>query len=103
MSPPRHVLVLGGNGRISRLLTEILLKKSWTVTSLIRTQEQVKDLEAFFAGLPGTLNVLVQDLEKVDSKEKAASIISQVSPDSVVWSAGMTALVSLKEHVLSAE
>ncbi|KAH7156431.1 hypothetical protein EDB81DRAFT_787050 [Dactylonectria macrodidyma] len=88
MSPPRHVLVLGGNGRISRLLTEILLKKSWTVTSLIRTQEQVKDLEAFFAGLPGTLNVLVQDLEKVDSKEKAASIISQVSPDSVVWSAG---------------
>ncbi|KAF7553760.1 hypothetical protein G7Z17_g3384 [Cylindrodendrum hubeiense] len=90
MSSPRHVLILGGNGRISRALTEILLKKSWSVSSVIRTEEQVKDLEAFGAGLPGKLNVLVRDLEKVDSQEKAAAIISEVNPDSVVWSAGMT-------------
>ncbi|KAH6990960.1 hypothetical protein BKA56DRAFT_573499 [Ilyonectria sp. MPI-CAGE-AT-0026] len=88
MDSPRHVLVLGGNGRISRALTEILLKKSWSVTSVIRTEEQVKDLEAFGSGLPGKLNVLVRDLEKVDSQEKAAAIIHEVNPDSVVWSAG---------------
>lgn len=95
MSSPRHVLVLGGNGRISRALTEILLKKSWSVTSVIRTEEQVKELEAFGSELPGKLNVLVRDLEKVDSQEKAAAIIHEVNPDSVVWSAGKTVDVSL--------
>ncbi|KAK7407873.1 hypothetical protein QQX98_009988 [Neonectria punicea] len=88
MSSSRHILVLGGNGKISRLLTEIVLKKSWSVTSVIRTQEQVKDLEEFGAGLPGKLTVLVRDLEQVDSQEKAAAIIKEVNPDSVVWCAG---------------
>ncbi|EEU48132.1 uncharacterized protein NECHADRAFT_75398 [Fusarium vanettenii 77-13-4] len=88
MSPNRHVLVLGGNGKIGRLITDILLKKSWTVTSLIRSEEQVEDLKKAFEGLPGKHHVVVHDLEQVGSQEKAAKILEEVKPDSVVWTAG---------------
>ncbi|CAM1504391.1 Fc.00g019820.m01.CDS01 [Cosmosporella sp. VM-42] len=88
MSPPRHLLVLGGNGRISRLLTVILLEKSWSVTSLIRTEEQVDDLKKIGAGLPGKHSIIVRDLEKVSSQEKAQAIVDEVKPDSIFWSAG---------------
>lgn len=88
MSPNRHVLVLGGNGKIGRLITDILLKKSWTVTSLIRSEEQVEDLKKAFEGLPGKHHVVVHDLEQVGNQEKAAKILEEVKPDSVVWTAG---------------
>ncbi|KAI1040543.1 hypothetical protein LB505_005759 [Fusarium chuoi] len=88
MASNRHVLVLGGNGKISRLLTVILLKKSWTVTSLIRNPDQIHDLKKISAGLPGDHKILVHDLIKVDSQEKAAAILDEVKPDSVVFSAG---------------
>jgi uncharacterized protein YbjT (DUF2867 family) len=88
MPSPRHVLILGGNGRIGRLLTQILLKKSWSVTSLIRTAGQVKDLEPIADGLPGKFTIVVHDLEKVDSQDKAAAIIKETKPDSIVWTAG---------------
>ncbi|KAF5629452.1 nad dependent epimerase dehydratase family [Fusarium sp. NRRL 52700] len=88
MASNRHVLVLGGNGKISRLLTVILLKKSWTVTSLIRNPDQIDDLKKISEGLPGDHKILVHDLIKVDSQEKAAAILDEVKPDSVVFSAG---------------
>ncbi|KAF4963822.1 hypothetical protein FSARC_8182 [Fusarium sarcochroum] len=88
MASTRHVLVLGGNGQISRLLTVILLKKSWTVTSLIRTADQIDDLKKISEGLPGTHKIAVHDLGKIDSQEKAAAILEEVKPDSVVFSAG---------------
>ncbi|KAI5467475.1 hypothetical protein BGZ63DRAFT_419175 [Mariannaea sp. PMI_226] len=88
MTSSRHVLILGGNGRIGRLLTQILLKKSWSVTSVIRTQEQVEDLKKISAGLPGHFTVLVHDLEHVDSQEKAVAIVNEVKPDSLVFTAG---------------
>lgn len=89
MASPHHVLILGGHGKIAQLLTPLLLKRSWTVTSVIRKQEQVPAVEKLGAGLPGRLSVLVRSIEDVDSQEKAASILDEVNPDYVAWSAGM--------------
>ncbi|KAH7196644.1 uncharacterized protein B0J16DRAFT_351964 [Fusarium flagelliforme] len=88
MASNRHVLILGGNGKISRLLTVMLLKKSWTVTSLIRNPDQIEDLKKISEGLPGDHKIIVHDLITVTSKEKAAAVIDEVKPDSVVFSAG---------------
>lgn len=84
----RHVLVIGGHGKIAQLLTPILLKRSWTVTSMIRTQEQASNIEALGKGQAGKLNVLVSSLEDVQDEAQAKSILDKVKPDYVVWSAG---------------
>lgn len=84
----RHVLVIGGHGKIAQLLTPLLLKRSWTVTSMIRTQEQASTIEALGKGQAGKLNVLVSSLEDVQDEAQAKSILDKVKPDYVVWSAG---------------
>ncbi|KAF3764420.1 NAD(P)-binding protein [Cryphonectria parasitica EP155] len=84
----KHVLILGGHGKISQLLTPILLKKSWTVTSIIRTEEQVPTIKKLGESLQGKLNVLVRSIEEVKSEPQAKSILDEVKPDYVVWSAG---------------
>jgi dTDP-4-dehydrorhamnose reductase len=83
-----HVLLLGGHGKIAQLLTPLLLKRSWTVTSVIRTSEQTPAIEKLGAGLPGKLNVLVRSIEDVTSQDKALSILNEVKPDYIAWSAG---------------
>ncbi|KAM0563447.1 hypothetical protein ACHAPJ_001168 [Fusarium lateritium] len=83
-----HVLLLGGHGKVAQLLTPLLLKRSWTVTSVIRTSDQTPTIEKLGAGLPGKLNVLVSSVEDVTSQDKALSILNQVKPDYVAWSAG---------------
>ncbi|KAK7718514.1 hypothetical protein SLS64_002469 [Diaporthe eres] len=84
----KHVLVLGGHGKISQLLTPILLKKSWTVTSIIRTEEQIPAIKKLGESLQGKLNVLVRSIEEVKSESQAKSILDEVNPDYVFWSAG---------------
>ncbi|TQS33109.1 hypothetical protein Golomagni_06557, partial [Golovinomyces magnicellulatus] len=88
MSAPRHVLVLGGHGKIAQLLTPLLLKRAWTVTSMIRKAEQVPAIEKLGEGLPGKLNVLVSSIEDVTTKDAATGILQQVKPDFIAWSAG---------------
>lgn len=88
MSTPRHVLVLGGHGKIAQLLTPLLLKRAWTVTSMIRKAEQVPTIEKLGEGLPGKLNVLVSSIEDVTTKGAASGILQQVNPDFIAWSAG---------------
>ncbi|CAG9980446.1 unnamed protein product [Clonostachys byssicola] len=83
-----HVLVLGGHGKVAQLLTPLLLQRSWTVTSVIRAQEQVPTIEKLGAGQPGKLNVLVRSIEDVASQEQAAGILAEVKPDYIAWSAG---------------
>ena len=83
-----HVLVIGGHGKISQLLTPLLLKRSWTVTSLIRSQEQASTIQALGAKGPGKLHVLVRSLEDIGSDDQAKGILDEVKPDYVVWSAG---------------
>ncbi|KAM5529875.1 UPF0659 protein-like protein 1 [Fusarium oxysporum f. sp. phaseoli] len=83
----RHVLILGGHGKIAQILTRQLLKKSWTVTSVIRAQEQVPQIESLASGQQ-RLNVLVRNLEDIKGVSQAKSILEEVKPDAVVWSAG---------------
>lgn len=84
----KHVLVLGGSGKISQLLTPLLLQRSWTVTSIIRSPDQVQNLEKLGENQGGKLNVLVRSLEDVKSEAQAKSILDEVKPTYVVWSAG---------------
>ncbi|KAJ6780413.1 hypothetical protein PWT90_02300 [Aphanocladium album] len=83
-----HVLILGGHGNIAQKLTPLLLRRSWTVTSVIRKQEQVPTIEKLGSGLPGKLNVLVQSIEDVASEQQAQDILNKVKPDYIAWSAG---------------
>ncbi|KAK2685492.1 hypothetical protein QWA68_015394 [Fusarium oxysporum] len=84
----RHVLIVGGHGRIAQILTQQLLKKSWTVTSLIRSQDQVSQLNSLATPNQGNLNVLVRNLEHVHDTSQARSILDEVKPYAVVWCAG---------------
>ena len=83
-----HVLLIGGHGKVAQLLTPLLLKRSWTVTSLIRAQDQVPTIEGLGAGQPGKLNVLVRSIEDIASQDQAAQILKEVNPDYVAFSAG---------------
>ncbi|RKU40349.1 hypothetical protein DL546_000501 [Coniochaeta pulveracea] len=83
-----HVLLLGGAGKVSRLLTPLLLKRSWNVTSIIRNPDQVADLEKLGESQPGKLSVLVRSLEDIKSDAAAKSLIDEVDADYIVWSAG---------------
>ncbi|KAK6860816.1 hypothetical protein PG995_004452 [Apiospora arundinis] len=83
-----HVLLLGGSGKIAQLLTPMLLQRSWAVTSVIRNPDQVAGLEKLGEGQKGKLNVLVRSVEDVKSEEQAKSILDEVKPSYVVWSAG---------------
>ena len=86
MSP--RVLLLGGHGRISLLMTPLFLSRSWHVTSVIRNPEHTKDIEAAGKGQPGKLDVLVDSLDDVKSVQQARSILDKTKPEWVVWSAG---------------
>jgi len=91
MSPPHHVLLLGGSGKVAQLLTPMLLRRSWAVTSIIRDPGQVDALKKLGEGegLDGKLlNVRVWSIEEVKSDEKAKELIDEVKPDYVVFSAG---------------
>ncbi|KAI8964620.1 NAD(P)-binding protein [Daldinia sp. FL1419] len=88
MSSLHHVLLLGGSGKIAQLLTPLLLQRSWNVTSIIHDPARVASLEKLGQGQNGKLSVLVRSLEEVTSESQAKSIIDEVKPDYVVWSAG---------------
>ncbi|MCJ1475420.1 hypothetical protein MMC13_004082 [Lambiella insularis] len=85
--PPR-VLLIGGHGKISLLMTPLLLSRSWTVISLFRDPSQTDEIRALGHGQSGKLDVLVRSLEDVKSSQQAKTIIEEAKPDYVVWSAG---------------
>lgn len=84
-----NVLLIGGHGKVAQLLTPLLLAKSWNVTSMIRTASQQPAIEKLGQGQPGKLSVLVSSVADVQDEKKAKTILDQVKPDWVVWSAGM--------------
>ncbi|KAK7986907.1 hypothetical protein PG988_001895 [Apiospora saccharicola] len=65
----------------------MLLQRAWSVTSVIRNPEQVAGLEKLGEGQNGKLNVLVRSVEDVKSEAQAKSILDEVKPSYVVWSA----------------
>ncbi|GAB1317706.1 NAD dependent epimerase/dehydratase [Madurella fahalii] len=90
-----HVLLLGGHGKVAQLLTPLLLRRAWDVTSIIRSAGQVpavQRLGELAAGnestKAGKLNVLVRSLEEVKSEGDAKKVLDEVGADYVVWSAG---------------
>lgn len=83
-----HILLIGGHGKVAQLLTPLLLAKSWNVTSMIRTASQKSAIEKLGQGQPGKLDVLVSSVADVKNEGDAKSILEQVKPDWVVWSAG---------------
>jgi putative NADH-flavin reductase len=87
---PHHVLLLGGHGKIAQLLTPLLLRRGWDVTSVIRSEEQVPTIRGLAKDVSdgGKLNVLVRSLEEVKSEGDAKRVIDEVGGDYIVWSAG---------------
>ncbi|KAI4257940.1 MAG: hypothetical protein LQ352_001446 [Teloschistes flavicans] len=84
----KRVLLLGGHGKVSLLLTPHLVSKSWHVTSVIRAANQQNDILAAVKNQPGKVEVLVSSLEDISSKADAQKVIDESKPDYVVWSAG---------------
>lgn len=79
------------------LLTPLLLKRSWNVTSLIRNPDQKAEIEALGKGLEGKVNVLIESLDDVKSDQDAQKVLDKVKPDYVIWSAGtMLALADIE-------
>lgn len=85
----RHVLILGGHGKVSQYLTPLLLNRSWTVTSVIRTPDQIPAIQALAPpSTSGKLNVLVRSIDEITSKDQAVDLLNEVKPDYIAWSAG---------------
>ena len=86
--PPPRVLLLGGHGKVSQLLTPLILSRSWHLTSVIRDPAQESTIISLGKDQPGKLDVLVSSIEDVTSQAQAQSIIDSTCPTYVVWSAG---------------
>ena len=84
----KRVLLLGGHGKVSLLLTPHLLARSWQVTSVIRDASQTEDILSKGKNLPGKVDVLIRSLEEIKSEQEAREVIHQSAPDYIVWSAG---------------
>jgi nucleoside-diphosphate-sugar epimerase len=56
-----HVLVFGGNGRIARPMTSVMLSQSWKVTSVIRSLHQTKSLLELGKNQPGRAEMCVEN------------------------------------------
>ena len=93
MSP--RILLIGGHGKISLLMTPMLLARSWSVTSLFRDSSQKEEILSLGKGQPGKLEVLVRSLDEVKSTEQAKAILDEARPDWVVWSAGLSITLPL--------
>lgn len=83
-----HVLLLGGHGKVALHLTPLLLRRSWTVTSIVRNPDHRAEIEKLAEGQPGKLNVLVRSIDEVNSDAKAREVLDEVKPDYVAFSAG---------------
>ena len=91
-----RILLLGGHGKISLLMTPLLLQRSWSLTSLIRSSAQSSDVENAAGADVSNLSVKIGDLEAVSSQADAQSILDETKPDYVIFSAGKSPL-TLKE------
>ncbi|CAL3964572.1 unnamed protein product [Diplocarpon coronariae] len=86
--PNPRVLLLGGHGKVSLLLTPKLIQRSWDVISVIRNPEQTAAIQEAGSHGPGTIEVLIESLGDVKSEGDAKKILEKARPDWVVWSAG---------------
>lgn len=86
---PTRVLILGGHGKVSLLLTKLLVKDhGWHVTSVIRNPSQKDEILGLGKGQKGEIEVVVESLEDVRSAEQAKQVLNKADPNYVVFSAG---------------
>ena len=83
-----RVLLLGGHGKISLLMTPLLLQRSWNLTTLIRSSSQEPDVISAAGQDTSNLVVKIGDLEAINSQADAQSILDEAKPDYVIFSAG---------------
>ncbi len=73
------VIVIGGHGKVARILSPLLVEQGHTVTSLIRSKDQVDEVEG------GGITALIANIETMDAADFAEAVKGH---DVVVWSAG---------------
>lgn len=83
-----RILLLGGHGKVSLLMTPKLLARSWNVVSVIRNADQKADILETGKNGPGKVEVLVESLEDVKSDGDAKRILEKAGAEWVIWSAG---------------
>ncbi|RHZ43324.1 uncharacterized protein CDV56_100036 [Aspergillus thermomutatus] len=83
-----RVLLFGGNGRVARAMTSLMVARSWDVTSVIRNPQQELDILRLGAHGPGRLDVLHCDLRHIESPDDATRLLEKVQPNCVVFAAG---------------
>ena len=71
--------IIGGHGKVALRLARLLTATGHDVTSWVRNQDHVAEVEATGA------TALVADVEHLDAEEMAARFVGQ---DAIVWSAG---------------
>lgn len=74
-----RILIIGGHGKVARLLTPLLVEASHEVTAVVRNPEHVPDVEADGAA------ALVADVQAMGP---AALTDAMSDVDVVIWSAG---------------
>ncbi|WP_129358836.1 NAD(P)H-binding protein [Rothia uropygioeca] len=77
-----HVGIIGGHGKIALLTAPLLVDEGNTVTSIIRKQDQVGDVEETGA------NALVKDISDL-STEQMTEVFKDQNFDAIIWSAGV--------------
>ncbi|KFY82732.1 hypothetical protein V500_10362 [Pseudogymnoascus sp. VKM F-4518 (FW-2643)] len=85
MASPR-VLLFGGSGGLGRAMTELMLTKSWQVTSVVRDSKQTESILRLGPGDTSKANVLLLDLESMDDQD-ASKVLEQVQPNYVIFAA----------------
>ncbi|KAL3492315.1 hypothetical protein BJX62DRAFT_250723 [Aspergillus germanicus] len=83
-----HALIFGGNGRIARAMTKLLLARSWTVTSIIRNPRQEAGIFSLGEGQPGKVQVLYYDLSDLKTAQDAEELFTRSGADCGVFAAG---------------
>ena len=83
-----RVLLLGGHGKVSLLMTPRMLRESWHVITVVRNPDHREEILKLGKDHPGRLEVLVEDIEQHRTAKDAKKILDQTKPDYVVWSAG---------------
>ncbi|KAJ5112141.1 hypothetical protein N7532_000186 [Penicillium argentinense] len=87
--PGVHVLLFGGNGRVARAMTKLMVARSWTVTSVIRNPQQEGDiLRLGNKEQPSRLRVIHCDLRTIKTSDEASHLLEQVRPNCIVFAAG---------------
>lgn len=74
-----RILIIGGHGKIARLLAPLLVERGDAVTSAIRNPEHVADVEETGA------KALLADIETLGTDDIAGLLADH---DTIVWSAG---------------